>query len=83
MSTNQPVVVEQQIYQALNELPPSGFDELIQFLDYLKHKYKHKAGQGREVVKLKGLWADIPFDVTDQDIRHLRQRVSAQLLRKV
>ena len=50
MSTNQPVAVERQIYQALNELPPSGFDELIQFLDYLKHKYKHKAEQGREVI---------------------------------
>ena len=83
MSAYQPIAVERQVYQALNELPPGGFDELIQFLDYLKYKYKHKARRGRKVVALKGLWADIPFDVTDQDIRHLRQQVSAQLLRKV
>ncbi len=81
MNAYQPIAVKRQVYQALNELPPGGFDELIQFLDYLKYKYK--AGQGRRVVALKGLWADIPFDVTDQDIRHLRQQVSARLLRKV
>ena len=81
MSAYQPIAVKQQIYQALSELPPSGFDELVQFLDYLKYKYK--AGQERKVVALKGLLADIPFDVTDQDIRHLRQHVGTQLLRKV
>ncbi|MCK4315882.1 MAG: DUF2281 domain-containing protein, partial [Anaerolineae bacterium] len=81
MGISQAAAVKQHIYQVLNELPPSGRDELLQFLDYLR--YKHKAEQGRKSVALKGLWADIPFDVTDQDIRRLRQRVSAQLLRKV
>ncbi len=55
MSAYQPIAVKRQVYQALNELPPGGFDELIRFLDYLKYKYKHKAGQGRKVVALKGL----------------------------
>ncbi len=81
MSTSQPTAVKQQVYQAINELPPRGIAELLQFLDYLK--YKHKAGPERKVVPLKGLWANIPFDVTDQDIRHLRRQISAQLLRKV
>ena len=81
MGVSQAVAVKQHVYQALNELPPSGRDELLQFLDYLR--YKHKAEQERKSVALWGLWADIPFDVTDQDIRRLRQRVSAQLLRKV
>lgn len=80
MSASQTVAVKQQFYQALNELPSKGLDELLQFLDYLR--YKHKAEQERKVVVLKGLWADIPFDVTDQDVRRLRQQVSAQLLRK-
>jgi hypothetical protein len=71
--------VKRQVYQALSELPPGGFDELVQFLDYLKYKYK----TGQKVVALKGLWADIPLDVTDQNIRHLRRQVSDQLLRKM
>jgi hypothetical protein len=71
--------VKRQVYQALSELPPSGFDELVQFLNYLKYKYK----AGQKIVALKGLWADVPLDVTDQDIRHLRRQVSEQLLRKV
>jgi len=83
MNAYRTVALKRQIYQVLDELPPSGFNELIQFLDYLEYKYIHKAGQGRKAVKLKGLWDDIPFDVTDQDIRHLRQQISAQSLHKM
>ena len=83
MNVHQVTAVKQQAYQTLNKLPPSGFDELVHFLDYLKYKYEHKIGPERKVITLKGLWADIPLDVTDQDVRRLRQQVSAQLLRKV
>ena len=83
MNAYQSAAIKQQAYQALNKLPPGGFDELVHFLDYLKHKYEHKIGQEQKVIALKGLWADIPLDVTDQDVRRLRQQVSAQLLRKV
>ncbi len=83
MNVHQVTAVKQQAYQALNRLPPGGFDELVHFLDYLKYKYEHKIRPKQKVITLKGLWADIPLDVTDQDVRRLRQQVSAQLLRKV
>ena len=83
MDVHQSVAIKQQAYQALNKLPPGGFDELVHFLDYLKYKYEHKIEQEQKVIALKGLWADIPLDITDQDVRRLRQQVSAQLLRKV
>jgi hypothetical protein len=73
--------VKKRVYQTLNELPPEGFEELMQFLDFLKFKYLAK--QPPEVVTLGGLWEDLNFDVTDEDVRALRQRVTAELLKKV
>jgi len=73
--------IKERIYQTLDELPPKSFEELIQFLDFLKFKYLTK--QPLEVVALGGLWEDLDFDVTDEDVRALRQQVTAELLRKV
>jgi len=57
------------------------FYVIIRFLDLLKFKYQ--AQQTRKVVALGGLWKDLDFDVTDAEVRALRQRVTAQLLRRV
>jgi len=75
-----PLVSTEQLKMVIRQMPDT-FTILDQFLDYLRYKYKTE--QERKSVALWGLWADIPFDVTDQDIRRLRQQVSAQLLRKV
>ncbi|MBN1137448.1 MAG: DUF2281 domain-containing protein [Anaerolineae bacterium] len=61
---------------ALHTLPPAAHRELLDFLDYLRYKYRIDAS--RPVVCLGGLWADIEFDVTDDDVRALRQRISRQ-----
>ncbi|MBC7249754.1 MAG: hypothetical protein H5T62_05660 [Anaerolineae bacterium] len=49
--------------------------------DFLKFKYLAK--QPPEVAALGGLWQDLDFDVTDEDVRALRQRVTSELLNKV
>ena len=67
--------------KVIHALPPVAQKELADFLDYLQ--YKHRLEQSGPVVKLGGLWADIDFDVTDEDVRKLRQRVSRQLADKV
>ena len=35
MSAQQSAAVRQQVYQALDDLPISGLEELVQFIDYL------------------------------------------------
>jgi len=79
MSTGQ--AIKQRVYQAIDGLPSESFEELSHFLDFLKFKYHIQ--QPRKVVALGGLWKHLDFDVTDAEVRALRQRVTAQLLRKV
>lgn len=66
-----------ELEQLVHTWPPAARKELLEFVAYLQHKYS--AGGPREVIKLGGLWADIPLDVTDQDVRALRQKVTYQL----
>lgn len=73
--------IRKKVYQTLDELPPEGFEELMRFLDFLKFKYLAK--QPPEVMALGGLWKDLDFDVTDEDVRAMRQRVTIELLKKV
>jgi len=79
MSTGQ--AIKQRVYQGLEGLPSESFEELSRFLDFLKFKYRVQ--QPRKAVALGGLWKHLDFDVTDAEVRALRQRVTAQLLRKV
>jgi len=74
-------VIKQRVYQDIDGLPSESFDELSHFLDFLKFKYQVQ--QPRKVVALGGLWKHLDFDVTDAEVRALRQQVTAQLLRKV
>jgi len=79
MSTEQ--TIKRRVYQGIDGLPSESFEELTHFLDFLKFKYQVQ--QPRKVVALGGLWKHLDFDVTDAEVRALRQRVTAQLLRKV
>jgi hypothetical protein len=66
-----------ELESTLRTLPPAAHKELLAFLDYLRYKYP--LDESRPTVRLGGLWADIEFDVTDSDVRALRQQVSRQL----
>jgi len=70
-----------KVYRTIEGLPPEGIDELVRFVDLLKSKYSGQ--QPREVVALGGLWKNSGLDVTNSEVRALRQRVTEQLLRKV
>jgi hypothetical protein len=71
------LLTPQQIEKTLKTLPDPAREELANFLGCLQHKYQAK---GRHVVQLGGLWADIPFDVEQADIRILCQQATAQRL---
>ena len=79
MSTGQ--AIKQRVYQGLEGLPSESFEELAHFLEFLKFKYQVQ--QPRKAVALGGLWKHLDFDVTDAEVRALRQQVTAQLVRKV
>lgn len=73
-------VVRQHVDQALDELPPEGLEELAWFLDFLR--FKHSAGNCR-VVAPGGLWHGPDLGVSDEDVRVLRQQVTARALERV
>ena len=70
-----------ELEKTIGALPPTAQKELADFVDYLQ--YKHRLDESGQVVELGGLWADIDFDVTDEDVRALRQQVTRQLADKV
>ncbi len=72
---------KQKILQTIDQLPPEGVKELAQYLDFLQYKYRVR--EPRKVVALGGLWKDLDFDVTDEEVRALRQRVSQHALARV
>lgn len=80
-----------ELEQTIRKLPPAACKELIYFVDYLQYKYQPAPADDvvkddvakDEVVKLGGLWADIDLDVSDDDVRALRQQVTLQLMNKV
>ena len=67
-----------ELESALCNLPPAAHKELLDFLAYLRYKYR--LDESRPVLRLGGLWSDIEFDVTDDEVRALRQRVTRQVL---
>jgi hypothetical protein len=75
------VLKDPELEKTIEALPPMAQKELVDFVGYLQHK--HRRELVGEVVKLGGLWADIDFDVTDEDVRALRQQVTRQLPDKV
>lgn len=66
-----------ELEQVLHDLPPVAQEELLNFVRYLQ--YKHQHDQASPVVKLGGLWANLDFDVSDQDVRTLRQQLTLKL----
>jgi len=65
-----------EVESILRALPPAAHRELLDFLGYLRYKYR--LDEPLPAVRLGGLWADIEFDITDDDVRALCQRVSRQ-----
>lgn len=70
--------IKHKVAKTLGALPPQGLEELSQYLDFLGTKYRK--GQSDQVLALGGRWRNLPFDVSDEDVRALRRQVSDDLL---
>jgi hypothetical protein len=69
--------LQNQLYQEIKNLSSKNMAELLNFVNYLK--YRDSLVCTKEPVKLEGLWEAIPFEVTDEDVRVLRQQFTQQI----
>ncbi len=76
-----PTRIKQRITDAVEELPAETLPEVLQFVEFLRSKTA--APRPKRIVRLRGLWADIPFDIADKDIRRLRRQATEHLDKKV
>jgi hypothetical protein len=76
------MATKEQILQILDELLEESLAKGSQILDFLKFKAGKSPASSKRVVKLGGLWEDVPFDVTDSEVRALRRAVTQYLLEK-
>ncbi len=65
------MTIEQQVLEKLRDLPPEKQKEVLDFVDFLKEKNSTK----KERRSLLGLWADLDFHVTEEDIAEARREM--------
>ncbi|HEC84242.1 MAG TPA: hypothetical protein ENI48_03230 [Thioploca sp.] len=63
-----------QFYQEIKWLSSQHFAELLQFISFLK--YRDRLETAKQPLVLEGLWEDISFEVTDEEVRALRQQTT-------
>lgn len=75
-----PSRIKEKILNTIEELPAERMQEVLDFVEFLRRKTS--VSKPKRIVRLRGLWADIPFDVTNGDIRLLRRQVTTRLDQK-
>ena len=63
--------IEQSILEKMRGLPPDKQIEVLDFVEFLSHRSQVK--QPRR--SLKGLWADLAIDITEEDIAAVRKEM--------
>ena len=66
------MTIEQQVVEKLRDLPPEKQKEVLDFVDFLKEK---KGGPKKPRRSLRGLWADLNINITEQDIAQARREM--------
>jgi hypothetical protein len=64
----------------LENLPPDGQEVLEDYLDFLADKYEIEPK--KRIVALGGIWKDTPLDISDEDVRELREDASKRIVDK-
>jgi len=71
-----------KIVERLAELSPEALKELLVFIDFLRFREQANDQPDKKIVKLEGIWKDVPFDITDDDIRQVRHDLTQQLRKR-
>lgn len=62
------MTLEQALLEILRELPVNEQQEVLDFAQYLKYKNQPK----QQKRSLKGLWADLNIQITEEDIAEVK-----------
>jgi hypothetical protein len=65
------MTIEQELLEKLRDLPPEKQKEVLDFVAFLKEKN----GAKKPLRSLLGLWADLNFHVTEEDIAEARREM--------
>ncbi len=65
------MTIEEQVLEKLRDLPPEKQKEVLEFVDSLKDK----EGAKKPRRSLRGLWADMDFHITEEDIAEARREM--------
>lgn len=65
------MTIEEQVLEKLRELPPDKQKEVLEFVASLKEQN----GAKKPLRSLRGLWADLNFHVTEEDIAEARREM--------
>lgn len=65
------MTIAEQVLEKLRELPLEKQKEVLDFVDFLKEKN----GKQKPLRSLRGLWADLNFHVTEEDIAEARREM--------
>jgi len=65
------MTIEELVLQKLRDLPPEQKQEVLNFVESLREKN----GTKKPLRSLLGLWADMGFHVTEEDIAEARKEM--------
>ncbi|WP_445249537.1 DUF2281 domain-containing protein [Microcoleus sp. OTE_8_concoct_300] len=63
--------LEQAVLDKLRELPPNQQQEVLDFAEFLQQKNLLK----RPLKSVKGMWANLDMDITEEDITEARKEM--------
>lgn len=63
--------LEQAVLEKLRELPPNQQQEVLDFAEFLQQKNFIK----RPLKSVKGMWAHLDLDITEEDITQARKEM--------
>ncbi|MEG3863722.1 DUF2281 domain-containing protein [Microcoleus sp. herbarium12] len=63
--------LEQAVLDKLRALPPDKQQQVLDFAEFLQHKIIPK----RPLKSVKGMWANLDIDITEEDIAQARKEM--------
>ena len=73
------MTIEEQVLEKLRELPADKQQAVLEFVDSLKKN----GGQNKPLKSLRGLWADLGIQITEEDIAEARREMWGNFPREI